>query len=38
MRDAIYQQFGAAIDSLADAIRAFPEAEWESGERWRQPW
>ena len=38
MIDAIRQQFGAAIDSLEGAIRAYPEAAWTDGERWHQPW
>ena len=38
MREAIGQQFGAAIDSLEGAIQSCPETVWASGERWRQPW
>ena len=38
MRDAVYQQFGAAIDSLEGAIRACSDAVWTAGERWYQPW
>ncbi len=38
MRDAIQQQFGAAIDSMEGVIRAFPDDAWTSGERWSQPW
>lgn len=38
MRDAIHQQFGAAIDSLDGAIQACPDATWTTGKRWYQPW
>ncbi len=38
LRDAIAQQFGAAIDTLAAVIRACPEDSWTDGERWKQPW
>lgn len=38
MRDAIHQQFGAAIEALEGAIRACPEPVWTSGDRWYQPW
>jgi DinB family protein len=37
-RDAIRQQFGAAIDSLEGVIRACPEDLWTAGKRWYQPW
>ncbi|MFQ5744864.1 MAG: hypothetical protein ACE5HV_14930 [Acidobacteriota bacterium] len=36
MRDAIHQQFGAAIDSLDGAIKACPDAAWTTGEP--APW
>jgi len=38
MRDAIGQQFGAAIASLEGAIEACPENVWQAGDRWTQPW
>ncbi len=38
MRDAIHQQFGAAIDALDGAVRACPDPAWTTGERWYQPW
>jgi hypothetical protein len=38
MREAIRQQFGAAIDSLGGAIRSLPDDAWTSGDRWQQPW
>ncbi len=38
MQEAIYQQFGAAVDSLEAAIQTCPEAIWETGKRWYQPW
>lgn len=38
MQDAIYQQFGASVDSLEAAIQACPKALWKTGERWHQPW
>jgi hypothetical protein len=34
-RDAVWQQFGAAIDSLENAIQACPEEIW--GDRSREP-
>lgn len=38
MRDAIQQQFGAALDALEGCIRACPADVWEVGERGKQPW
>jgi hypothetical protein len=38
MKEALRQQFGAAIDALAAAVRACPDVEWVAGERWHQPW
>jgi hypothetical protein len=37
-RPVLWRQFGASLDMLENAIRAFPDEAWLSGEPPRQPW
>ncbi|MGE0191053.1 MAG: DinB family protein [Planctomycetota bacterium] len=38
MQEAVRQQMGAAIESLAATVRACPDTTWYTGRRWFQPW